>query len=97
VTGASLALVAGMSPTVAVMMGIISSVFGGVLRDILCNEVPMLLRDRSPYATCAFFGCWAYVGLTWIEVQQEVALMTGAMIITSARLICYQLGWKLPG
>ncbi len=66
VTGTSLALVAQMTPTVAVMMGIISAVFGGVVRDVLCNEVPMILRDRSPYATCSFVGCWVYVGLTWL-------------------------------
>ncbi|MFJ4288608.1 trimeric intracellular cation channel family protein [Cupriavidus sp. NPDC089707] len=96
VTGASLALVAQMTPTVAVMMGIISSVFGGVVRDVLCNEVPMILRDRSPYATCSFVGCWIYVGLTWLEVQQEAALMTGALAIIAMRLVSVRYGWKLP-
>ncbi|BDB23378.1 hypothetical protein Tamer19_10110 [Cupriavidus sp. TA19] len=96
VTGASLALVAQMTPTVAVMMGIISSVFGGVVRDVLCNEVPMILRDRSPYATCSFVGCWIYVGLTWLEVQQEAALLTGALAIIAMRLVSVRYGWKLP-
>ncbi|WP_439684692.1 putative membrane protein YeiH [Cupriavidus oxalaticus] len=96
VTGASLALVAQMTPTVAVMMGIISSVFGGVVRDVLCNEVPMILRDRSPYATCSFIGCWIYIGLTWLEVQQEAALMTGALAIIAMRLVSVRYGWKLP-
>jgi uncharacterized membrane protein YeiH len=96
VTGASLALVAQMTPTVAVMMGIISAVFGGVVRDVLCNEVPMILRDRSPYATCSFIGCWIYVGLTWLELQQEVALLTGALAIIALRLVSVRYGWKLP-
>ena len=96
VTGASLALVAQMTPTVAVMMGIISAVFGGVLRDVLCNEVPMILRDRSPYATCSFVGCWIYIGLTWVEVQQEAALLTGALAIIAMRLVSVRYGWKLP-
>ncbi|MEM5428913.1 trimeric intracellular cation channel family protein [Cupriavidus oxalaticus] len=96
VTGASLALVAQMTPTVAVMMGIISSVFGGVVRDVLCNEVPLILRDRSPYATCSFVGCWIYIGLTWLEVQQEAALMTGALAIIAMRLVSVRYGWKLP-
>jgi uncharacterized membrane protein YeiH len=96
VTGASLALVAQMTPTVAVMMGIISAVFGGVVRDVLCNEVPMILRDRSPYATCSFVGCWVYVGLTWMQAQQEVALLAGAVIIVAMRLVSVQYGWKLP-
>ena len=96
VTGASLALVAQMTPTVAVMMGIISAVFGGVVRDVLCNEVPMILRDRSPYATCSFIGCWIYIGLSWIEVQQEAALLTGALAIIAMRLASVRYGWKLP-
>jgi uncharacterized membrane protein YeiH len=96
VTGTSLALVAGMTPTVAVMMGIISSVAGGVLRDVLCNEVPMVLRDRSPYATCAFAGCWIYIGLTWLQAQPEVGLLVGALSIILMRLLSYQFGWKLP-
>ncbi|SPR99212.1 trimeric intracellular cation channel family protein [Cupriavidus taiwanensis] len=96
VTGASLALVAQMTPTVAVMMGIISAVFGGVVRDVLCNEVPMILRDRSPYATCSFVGCWIYIGLTWVEVQQEAALLTGALAIIAMRLASVRYGWKLP-
>ncbi|SOY55080.1 conserved hypothetical protein, UPF0126; putative TRANSMEMBRANE PROTEIN [Cupriavidus taiwanensis] len=96
VTGASLALVAQMTPTVAVMMGIISAVFGGVVRDVLCNEVPMILRDRSPYATCSFIGCWIYIGLTWLEVRQEAALLTGALAIIAMRLASVRYGWKLP-
>lgn len=96
VTGASLALVAQMTPTVAVMMGIISAVFGGVVRDVLCNEVPMILRDRSPYATCSFVGCWVYMGLTWLQVQQEAALLTGALTVIAMRLVSVRYGWKLP-
>lgn len=96
VTGASLALVAQMTPTVAVMMGIISAVFGGVVRDVLCNEVPMILRDRSPYATCSFIGCWIYIGLTWVEFRQEAALLTGALAIIAMRLASVRYGWKLP-
>ncbi|CAG2156733.1 trimeric intracellular cation channel family protein [Cupriavidus numazuensis] len=96
VTGASLALVAQMTPTVAVMMGIISAVFGGVVRDVLCNEVPMILRDRSPYATCSFVGCWIYMGLTWLQVDQEAALLTGALCIIAMRLVSVRYGWKLP-
>lgn len=96
VTGTSLALVAQMTAPVAVMMGIISAVFGGVVRDILCNEVPMILRDRSPYATCSFLGCWVYIGLTLLQIPQEAALLTGALTVTATRLLSYQLGWKLP-
>ena len=56
----------------------------------------MILRDRSPYATCAFVGCCVYVGLTWLQAEQELALLAGAITITAARLLCVRFGWKLP-
>jgi uncharacterized membrane protein YeiH len=38
---------------------VITGVFGGVLRDVLCNEVPQAFSDHRPYALCAFAGGWA--------------------------------------
>jgi uncharacterized membrane protein YeiH len=56
----------------------------------------MILRDRSPYATCSFFGCWVYIGLTYLQADQEVALLTGALITIATRLFSVWYGWKLP-
>jgi len=53
----------GLPALVAVLMGLITGVFGGVLRDIVCNEIPTAFSDHRPYAVCAFIGGWAYVGL----------------------------------
>lgn len=50
-----------MSAIVTVMMGVITAVFGGVLRDIVCNESPSALLDHRPYAICALLGTWILV------------------------------------
>ena len=52
-----------MPAIVAVLMGMITAVFGGVLRDIVCNEIPSAFRDHRPYAICSFAGGWVLVGV----------------------------------
>ena len=54
--GTQLALTQGLPAIVAVTMGLITAVFGGVLRDIVCNEIPSAFRDHRPYAVCSFAG-----------------------------------------
>ena len=68
IAGVALALDAGMSPFVASVMGVVTGVFGGVLRDVLLNEVPMVLRDGRPYAIAAFLGCWLYILMVKTDV-----------------------------
>ena len=53
ISGTSLAAAAGMPPVVSLLMGAITAVFGGVLRDVLCNEIPRVFHDHVPYTLCA--------------------------------------------
>ena len=66
ISGTSIALDAQMPAFTAAMMGVVTGVFGGIMRDVLCNEVPLILRDSRPYAVCALAGCWLYLGLDWL-------------------------------
>ena len=59
--GVDLALAQGLPALVSVLMGVVTATFGGVLRDILCNEIPHALNDHQPYAAWSFLGGWAYV------------------------------------
>jgi uncharacterized membrane protein YeiH len=95
VTGVSLALEAGMPTFTATMMGVITGVFGGVLRDVILNEVPIVLRDNRPYAMTAFFGCWFYVLLRGAGADEALALWTSAALITVTRLIAWRYDWSL--
>ncbi|NWG71428.1 MAG: trimeric intracellular cation channel family protein [Parvularculaceae bacterium] len=62
ILGAQAALAAGASPVIAVFMAAVTATFGGVVRDVLCNEVPLVLRQEI-YATAALIGAGLYVGL----------------------------------
>jgi len=59
ITGAEKALLAGAPATVAVLMGVMTATFGGVIRDVLCAEIPLILR-REIYATAAAAGAIAF-------------------------------------
>jgi uncharacterized membrane protein YeiH len=86
IAGTSQALAAGMPLFVASMMGVITGTFGGLLRDIVCNEIPMVLRDGRPYAVCSFAGCWMYLLLQQSGVSADFALWSSALAIFALRL-----------
>jgi uncharacterized membrane protein YeiH len=73
-TGTGLSLDAGLPPFVAVMMGVITATFGGVILDVLCNEVPRIFRRTELHATCAFAGGWAMVTLEALDVARPLAV-----------------------
>ena len=85
-SGTSLALQTDMSALMSVMMGVITGVGGGMIRDILCNEVPLVLRDTRPYAVCAFIGGWIYIALTYVDLDPVYALSISALSVIVVRL-----------
>ncbi|AJC23376.1 trimeric intracellular cation channel family protein [Pandoraea pulmonicola] len=86
-SGTSLALQTDMSAFMSVMMGVITGVGGGVMRDILCNEVPLVLRDTRPYAVCAFIGGWIYIALTYADIDPVYSLSISALSVIAVRLL----------
>ena len=90
VAGVSSALDAHMPLFIASMMGVITGIFGGVLRDIVCNEVPMVFRDGKPYAICAFVGNWLFLLMGMYSFPHDFALWSSALFISGLRL----LTWK---
>ncbi|WP_079435451.1 trimeric intracellular cation channel family protein [Zoogloea sp. LCSB751] len=96
ISGASVALAAGMPGIVAVLMGAITAVFGGVLRDVLCNEIPKVFHDHRPYTLCAFIGCGLFLGLHALGVAPQLSTLTGICTITGLRLLAVGRGWRIP-
>lgn len=94
--GVDLALGLQLPPLVAVIMGVITSVFGGVLRDILCNDIPRAFNDHRPYAFWAFAGGWAYVGLGLAGAPAWLALALTVSLTAGLRLVSVWRNWQLP-
>jgi len=95
-SGTQIAIAAGQPALVAVLMGVVTSVFGGVLRDIVCNEIPSAFRDHRPYALCAFAGGWIVVLAHAAAVPDWLGLVAAAATATSLRVLAMLLGWTLP-
>ena len=94
--GASIATAAGMPPLVAILMGAITAVFGGVSRDVLCNQIPKVFHDHRPYTLCAVVGCAVLLGTHALGVAPQVAMVAGICTATGSRLLAVAFGWKLP-
>ena len=95
-TGVHLALDAQMPMLVAVLMGVTTGVFGGVLRDMVCNEVPTAFRDHRPYAVCAFAGGWLYAGLWLFDAPGWLALVACLLLTAGLRFAALRGDWRLP-
>ncbi len=93
--GTHLALVYGASPMVAVIMGVTTATVGGVLRDVLVNEVPRAFHDHQPYAVLAFAGGWLVVLLGYLEIPAYFDVLIGAVVIVALRLTAIRYGWEL--
>ncbi|SIT48422.1 putative transmembrane protein [Paraburkholderia piptadeniae] len=96
ISGTSLALDARMPWFVASMMGVATGVFGGIIRDVICNEVPLILRDSRPYATCALVGCWLYLLLDYVNFDTVYSVLIATGFILVARLVTFKLDVRLP-
>jgi|TARA_B110000977_G_scaffold3286_1_gene4452 uncharacterized membrane protein YeiH len=93
--GTHLALVAGMSPMIAVLMGVITAVAGGVLRDVLVNEVPRAFHDHQPYAAIAFAGGWVLVLLSYLNTPEYLDVAIAAILMVAIRLIAVRFKIEL--
>lgn len=94
--GTQLALNAQMPTIIAVIMGVLTAIFGGVLRDVVVNEIPKAFSDHIPYSVIAFAGGWVVVGLNLLMVQAFIAVAIGAIFIIALRVLALLLGWRLP-
>ena len=94
--GTQIALELGMPAIVAALMGMMTAVFGGVLRDICCNEIPKAFNDHQPYAILAFLGGWLLIGLSETHLPEWLVLFISAGVTTLLRGLAIQFKWQLP-
>jgi len=96
VAGGQVAEARGVSAPIIVAMGVVTGVAGGMLRDVLCNEVPMILRKGSLYATCVIIGMLAYIAAKQVGLPRGQATLIGSLTIIGVRLGAITWGWSLP-
>src|SRR5713101_2810827 len=95
VTGTTIALNAGLSPAPAALLGMLTGVGGGVLRDVLAAEVPLILRSEI-YAVASMLGAIIIIvtdqiGLSGIPVEIIAAIATFIL-----RMVSVRRGWRIP-
>lgn len=97
ILGATYALQMELSYIVAVIMGVITGIFGGILRDLFCNQIPSVFRQNTElYATCAFIGTWIFILLDWLNLDILLASSIGAGVIFILRLAAVKFKMTLP-
>lgn len=94
-SGAQIAEAAELSPIIVVLMGTMTGVAGGVLRDILSAEIPLILR-RDIYATAAIAGASLYLLVQVLGVQRPWAFGVGMAAVVGLRLLAILWGLRLP-
>jgi uncharacterized membrane protein YeiH len=95
VVGAEKALEAGAGPFIAVAMGVATATLGGVIRDVLGGEVPLILR-KEIYVTAALAGATAFVGLVSLGFGGPLAAVAGFAVCFAIRALALHYRWSLP-
>lgn len=95
VTGAQTAELSGVSAPIVVVMGVMTGAAGGVMRDVLCAEVPLVLR-KEIYATAAIAGAVLFVVLTRFGVPGAIALPASMALIFALRLAAIRYDLNAP-
>jgi uncharacterized membrane protein YeiH len=95
VVGAQKSLAAGLPLISASLVGTVNAVGGGVLRDVLVREEPLIFKPGEFYALAALAGCVVYIGLaTGAVVSEELAALAGIGVAFAVRLLSIRLGWR---
>jgi len=95
VIGFKVALHQDMSPLIAIMMGVWTAIIGGLLRDIICNEIPLLLQ-REIYITASIAGSVTYLLLDYLGLNPGLNEFIMLGVIFAVRMLAVKFDWHLP-
>jgi uncharacterized membrane protein YeiH len=84
-----------LHPFVALIMGMISAVFGGVLRDVLTNQVPLIFQ-KEIYASACLAGGITYLFLNYLRVQENINFIISGSVIVIIRVVAVKFHLQLP-
>ncbi len=95
VAGAGKALAFHAGPVAATLLGMLTGIGGGMVRDLLVNEIPTVLRTEL-YAVAALIGAAVMVAGRMLQVSTAVAAIAGAILCFGLRFVAMRRGWQLP-
>ncbi len=95
VVGVEKGIAAGFPPLICVALGTMSACFGGVIRDILCNEIPIIFR-KEIYATACIIGGFAYFLLLKTTLAEDFIVIISGSIVITIRLLAVYFKLSLP-
>lgn len=95
VSGTALALEQQVPLATVVIMGVMTGVVGGVIRDVLCNQIPLIFQQEI-YASACLLGSLVYIGLSQLQVGVEVASIVAMCVVFSVRMAAIHWRWRLP-
>jgi uncharacterized membrane protein YeiH len=95
VVGIEKVVTAGLHPIICIALGTISACFGGVIRDILSNEIPVIFR-KEIYATACILGGFAYFLFQYLPIKEDFIFIIAGGIVIAVRLIAVKFKIALP-
>lgn len=97
ILGAKIAESGGAAPIIIVLMGVITGVAGGIIRDVLANEVPLIFRSSEPiYSVSAALGVTLYLVMKFAGAPPQVATLSGIIVVAATRFAGIIWRIKLP-
>lgn len=94
--GVGIAINGGQPWPIVLVAGVVTGAMGGLMRDVVCNEVPLVLKKGELYATCALAGGIAALLAGQMGLSQELALLVCAGVTFALRAGSLAFGWSLP-
>jgi uncharacterized membrane protein YeiH len=94
--GASMAHQIGCDFYISMLLGVVTGVFGGIIRDIICNEIPNVFRRNELYATCAALGSTVFLIGIYLGLDELPATLFGIAFTTVLRITSIKYRVKLP-
>jgi uncharacterized membrane protein YeiH len=95
VIGIEKGLSAGLHPIICIALGTMSACFGGVIRDILCNEIPVIFR-KEIYATACILGGLTYFLIRKLPIESDFVFMIAGAVVILVRLLAVKFKIALP-
>ncbi|WP_031525725.1 MULTISPECIES: trimeric intracellular cation channel family protein [Dyadobacter] len=95
IVGTEKALHLGVRPEIAVIMGVFTATMGGVIRDMMTNEIPIVYR-KEVYATACLAGACSYLIFDSLGMERNTAFISASLVIILIRILAVRYEWSIP-